>query len=79
MRRNGKDYPLEIKEILRTVQDSLIFTVTVKGNEILAERRFDLVKPGRNLIDYAANHPHQESQSTSGYKGGFTTGQEFLL
>ena len=22
LRRNGKDYPLEIKEILRTVQDS---------------------------------------------------------
>ena len=61
LRRNGKDYPLEIKEILRTVQDSLIFTVTVKGNEILAEGDSIWLNPEGNLIDYAANHPHPKN------------------
>lgn len=58
LRKDGKDYPLEILRVFKAVQDSFIFTVTVKGNEIIAYGDSIWLNPEGKLTDFAANHPH---------------------
>lgn len=61
LRKDGKDYPLEIQRVLRVVPDSLLFTIVVKGNEIIAEGDSIWLNSEGDLVDYAANHPHPKN------------------
>lgn len=61
LRKGGKDYPLEIQRILRAVPDSLIFTVTVKGDEEISDGDSIWLNPEGVLTDYAANQPHSKN------------------
>lgn len=58
LRKDGKDYPLAIQRILKAVPDSFIFTLIVKGDEIIADGDSIWLNPEGDLTDFAANHPH---------------------